>query len=160
MGMACGHIKAFSLFPFPYQRKICTEGLQGRHAVNMLERTLSLYFSSVYVCLHHNIITHTQECLTHAHRCINKGGMCSDNSLCEVKRKTCFLLLWKVKINSIVTDTNGGQAYNEDVLVVPSKIQEVSPKVSCQKVQCLVVELELSMASQGRIQDFVQGGAK
>ena len=26
-GVACGHIKAFGLFPFPHQRKICTEGL-------------------------------------------------------------------------------------------------------------------------------------
>ena len=40
LGVACGHIKAFGLFPFPHQRKICTEGLQGRHALSMLGRTL------------------------------------------------------------------------------------------------------------------------
>ena len=27
MGMACGHIKAFGLLPFPHQRKSCAEGL-------------------------------------------------------------------------------------------------------------------------------------
>ena len=40
LGMACSHIRAFGLFPFPHQRKICTEGLQGRHALSMLGRTL------------------------------------------------------------------------------------------------------------------------
>ena len=29
LGVACGHIKALGLFPFPHQRKICAEGLQG-----------------------------------------------------------------------------------------------------------------------------------
>ena len=42
LGVACGHIKAFGLFPFPHQRSICAEGLQGRHALNMLGRTLIL----------------------------------------------------------------------------------------------------------------------
>ena len=40
LGVACGHIKAFGLFPFPHQRSICAEGLQGRHALNTLGRTL------------------------------------------------------------------------------------------------------------------------
>ena len=40
LGVVCGHIEAFGLFPFPHQRKICTEGLQGRHALSMLGRTL------------------------------------------------------------------------------------------------------------------------
>ena len=42
LGVACGHIKAFGLFPYPHQRKICAEGLQGQHAshVSMLGRTL------------------------------------------------------------------------------------------------------------------------
>ena len=42
MGVACGHIKGFGLFPFPHQRKLCAEGLQGRHALStcMLGRTL------------------------------------------------------------------------------------------------------------------------
>ena len=31
LGVACGHIKAFDLFLFPHQTKICSEGLQGRH---------------------------------------------------------------------------------------------------------------------------------
>ena len=38
--VVCGHIEAFGLFPFPHQRKICAEGLQGRHALSMLGRTL------------------------------------------------------------------------------------------------------------------------
>ena len=41
-GVACGHIKAFGLCPFPHQTKICVEGLQGRHALSMLGRTLKL----------------------------------------------------------------------------------------------------------------------
>ena len=45
-GTAYGHIKAFDLFPFPHQRKICTEGLQGRHALSMLGRTLVLIHCS------------------------------------------------------------------------------------------------------------------
>ena len=40
LGVACGHINGFGLFPFSYQRKICGEGLQGRHALSMLGRTL------------------------------------------------------------------------------------------------------------------------
>ena len=40
LGMACGHIDAFGLFPFPHQGKVCTEGLQGRYALSMLGRTL------------------------------------------------------------------------------------------------------------------------
>ena len=28
-GVACSHIEAFGLFPFPHQRKVCAEGLQG-----------------------------------------------------------------------------------------------------------------------------------
>ena len=44
-GMVGGHglwskTKAFGLFPFPHQTKICSEGLQGRHALSMLGRTL------------------------------------------------------------------------------------------------------------------------
>lgn len=39
-GVACDHIKALGLFPFPHQRKIFTESLQGRHALSMLGRTL------------------------------------------------------------------------------------------------------------------------
>ena len=42
-GVAYGHIKASSLFPFPHQRKICTEGLLGRYALSMLGRTLKYY---------------------------------------------------------------------------------------------------------------------
>ena len=41
-GMACGHIKDLGLLPFPHQRKICTQGLLGRHALSMLGRTLTL----------------------------------------------------------------------------------------------------------------------
>ena len=40
LGVACGHIKAFGLFPFPHQTNVCSEGLQGRHALSMLGRTL------------------------------------------------------------------------------------------------------------------------
>ena len=40
LSMACGHITAFGLFPFPHQRKICAEGSQGRHALSILGRTL------------------------------------------------------------------------------------------------------------------------
>ena len=38
-GMACGHIKDFGQLPFPH-KKICIQGLQGRHALSMLGRTL------------------------------------------------------------------------------------------------------------------------
>ena len=31
LGGACGHSKAQELFLFPHQRKLCTEGLLGRH---------------------------------------------------------------------------------------------------------------------------------
>ena len=30
LGMACGHIKAFGLLPFPHQRGLCAEGLYAR----------------------------------------------------------------------------------------------------------------------------------
>ena len=40
LDVVCGHIEAFGLFPFPHQRKTCAEGLQGRHALSMLGRTL------------------------------------------------------------------------------------------------------------------------
>ena len=40
LGGACGHIKAHGLSLFPHQRKLCTEGLLGRHALGMLGRTL------------------------------------------------------------------------------------------------------------------------
>ena len=40
LGVVCGHIEAFGLFPFPRQRKISAEGLQGRHALSMLGRIL------------------------------------------------------------------------------------------------------------------------
>ena len=39
-GFNGGHIEAFGLFPFPHQRKISAEGLQGRHALSMLGRIL------------------------------------------------------------------------------------------------------------------------
>ena len=40
LGGATGHIKAITLLPFPYQRKVHTEGLLGQHALCMLGRTL------------------------------------------------------------------------------------------------------------------------
>ena len=40
LGVVYGHIKAFGLFPFPHQRSICAEGLQGWYALSMLGRTL------------------------------------------------------------------------------------------------------------------------
>ena len=40
LGVVSGHIEAFGLFPFPHQRKISAEGLQGRHALSMLGRIL------------------------------------------------------------------------------------------------------------------------
>ena len=40
LGVACSHIDAFGLFPFPHQREVCAEGLQGQHALSMLGRTL------------------------------------------------------------------------------------------------------------------------
>ena len=40
LGVACGHIKALGFFPFPYQRKICSEGLKGQHALRMLGKIL------------------------------------------------------------------------------------------------------------------------
>ena len=40
LGVVCGHIEAFGLFPFPHQRKISAEGLQGQHALSMLGRIL------------------------------------------------------------------------------------------------------------------------
>ena len=46
LGVARGHIKAFGLFPFPHQTKIYSEGLQGRHALSMLGRTLCFLWSS------------------------------------------------------------------------------------------------------------------
>ena len=42
-GVAYVHIKAFDLLPFPHQRKICAEGLQGRYALSMLGTTLYLH---------------------------------------------------------------------------------------------------------------------
>ena len=48
LGVVCGHIKAFGLFPFPHQTKMCSEGLQGRYALSMLGRTL--YFYMYIVC--------------------------------------------------------------------------------------------------------------
>ena len=39
LGGACDHNKAHGLFLLPHQRKFCTEGLFGRHALGML-RTL------------------------------------------------------------------------------------------------------------------------
>ena len=29
LDVACSHIETFGLFPFPHQRKVCAEGLQG-----------------------------------------------------------------------------------------------------------------------------------
>ena len=40
LGVVCGHFEAFGLFPFPYQRKIIAEDLQGRHALSMPGRIL------------------------------------------------------------------------------------------------------------------------
>ena len=42
LGGASDHNKAHGLFPFPHQRKSCTEGLLGRHALGtcMLGKTL------------------------------------------------------------------------------------------------------------------------
>ena len=40
LGIFCGHIKAVGLFLFPHRTSICAEGLQGRHALRMLGRTL------------------------------------------------------------------------------------------------------------------------
>ena len=40
LGGACGHIKAHRLSLLPHQRKLCAEGLLGRHALGMLGRTL------------------------------------------------------------------------------------------------------------------------
>ena len=48
LGVACGHIKAFGLFPFPHQRRICSEGLQGRHALSMLGRTLDSVYQALF----------------------------------------------------------------------------------------------------------------
>ena len=36
LGGACGHIKAHGLSLFPHQRKLCTEGLLGRHALGRI----------------------------------------------------------------------------------------------------------------------------
>ena len=44
LGGVCGHNNAYGLSLFPHQRKLCTEGLLGRHAlVGMLGRTLLMY---------------------------------------------------------------------------------------------------------------------
>ena len=40
LGVACDHIKVLGVFPFPHQRKICPEGLQGWLALSVLGRTL------------------------------------------------------------------------------------------------------------------------
>ena len=48
LGVAYGHIKAFGLFPFPHQRKVCVEGLQGRHALSMLEFINSIILKVPY----------------------------------------------------------------------------------------------------------------
>ena len=40
LGMACGHIKAFGIFPFHIKAKSLFEGLLGRHASRILGRTL------------------------------------------------------------------------------------------------------------------------
>ena len=50
LGVASGHIKAFGLFPFPHQKSICAEGLQGRHTLNMLGRTLVFFIVAVLRC--------------------------------------------------------------------------------------------------------------
>ena len=54
-GMAYGHIKAVDIFPFPHQRNIHTEGLQGRHALSMLGRTLHWSFYKNLVVI--NVLT-------------------------------------------------------------------------------------------------------
>ena len=51
LGVACGHIHAFGFFLFPYQRNVCAEGLQGRHALSMLGRTLVLCVCTMFCCL-------------------------------------------------------------------------------------------------------------
>ena len=53
LGTVCGYIKAIDLILFPHQRSICAEGLQGRHALSMLGRTLIM---SAYVYLFLNCI--------------------------------------------------------------------------------------------------------
>ena len=40
LGGASDHNKAHGLSLFPHQRKLCIEGLLGRHALGMLGRTL------------------------------------------------------------------------------------------------------------------------
>ena len=43
MGGARAHIKAQGLSLVPHQRKLCTEGLLGQHALGMLGRTMIIY---------------------------------------------------------------------------------------------------------------------
>ena len=43
LGMACGHIKAFGIFPFHIKAKSLFEGLLGRHALRILGRTLGYH---------------------------------------------------------------------------------------------------------------------
>ena len=51
LGWACSHVKAFGSSPFLYQRKICTEGLLGRHALCtcMLGRTLKCFDVNMFL---------------------------------------------------------------------------------------------------------------
>ena len=48
LGGACGHSKTYELSLFPLQRKLCSEGLLGRHALGMLGRTLICVISNIY----------------------------------------------------------------------------------------------------------------
>ena len=49
LGGGCGHIKAFGISLFTHQRKFCTEGLLGRHALRMLGRTLAMIILCLYL---------------------------------------------------------------------------------------------------------------
>ena len=49
LGGGCGHIKAFGISLFTHQRKFCTEGLLGRHALCMLGRTLAVIILYLYL---------------------------------------------------------------------------------------------------------------
>ena len=63
LGVACGHIEVFGLFPFPHLRNICSEGLQGQHASSKLGRTLHHVLVLIAITSS-NTHTHTH---THTH---------------------------------------------------------------------------------------------
>ena len=47
LGGASDHNKAHGLSLFPHQRKLCIEGLLGRHALGMLGRTLNGNYNNI-----------------------------------------------------------------------------------------------------------------